>query len=242
MTVLSFENIEHMVFNHLEPNRELELPEKAARGSLKHLLDEVSAGRLEKEKASLAKAELKKKYNACLKHAEFMELLKDRILKACWNFKQSDKYINSLTDDFGAIHDMPNTKEYSLYKGMAFTACEYFDDKLAEPQRWSAYRKEMDRLNYLVTSQRNGQQSIEEQSTLAEQRAKVMSDFMEYAFYRIGRGLPKMSEADTEFMLDMPSLWNRLLDLAEQGNGTEIENILEGLRLIYRQMIKTGGR
>ena len=237
--MLGFENIEHLVFNGIEPKTELKPAERAARGALKHLLKEFINGKLDKEKASLAKAELKKKYNECIKHEELMELIKNRILKACWDFNQSNRYAAELLEDFGAVYDMPDAKEYDLYKDIAFAACEYFDNKLAEPERWKNYRKEMDKLNYLVVSQEKGQLSIEERNNIERQRKKVMSKIMEYAFYRICRGLPKINDENVEILLDMPKLWNMVLDMAEQGKIKEINNILEGMRIIYRQLNKT---
>ena len=66
-----------------------------------------------------------------------------------------------------------------------------------------------------------------------------MSKIMEYAFYRICRGLPKINDENVEILLDMPKLWNMVLDMAEQGKIKEINNILEGMRIIYRQLNKT---
>lgn len=236
--MLSFKNIEHMVFKKIEPKKELRPLEKAARGELKYLLNEVEAGRLPKDKASEAKEKLKNKYNECLKHSEYLDLLENRILKACWDFKNSDKYINTLLEDLGAIADMPEVKtRYELYGDMAFTVAEYFDKKLKPDDKWKTYRSEMDRLKYLVSAAKKGQIKLEEHNELEQQRKKVMSVFMEYAFNRISRGVP-MSNAKVELLLDMPSLWNMVLDMAEAGEGEKIDTLLIGMKGLYDSLNK----
>jgi len=236
--VLSFDEIVHMVFKKIEPKRNLRPLEKAARGELKFLLNEVESGRLPKDKASEAKEKLKNKYNECLKHFEYLDLLENRILKACWDFKNSDKYINTLLEDLGAIADIPEVKTgYELYGDIAFAVAEYFDKKLKPNDKWKTYRSEMDRLKYLVSSAQKGQIKLEEQNALEQQRKKVMSVFMEYAFNRISRGMP-MRDAKAELLLDMPSLWNMALDMAEAGEGEKIDTLLIGMKALYDSLNK----
>lgn len=81
-----------------------------------------------------------------------MELIKNRILKACWDFNQSNRYAAELLEDFGAVYDMPDAKEYDLYKDIAFAACEYFDNKLAEPSAGKIIEKKW--INLIILSYR----------------------------------------------------------------------------------------
>ena len=83
-------------------------------------------------------------------------------MKACWDFKNSDKYINTLLEDLGAIADIPEVKTgYELYGDIAFAVAEYFDKKLKPNDKWKTYRSEMDRLKYLVSSAQKGQIKLE---------------------------------------------------------------------------------
>lgn len=229
---MRFETIEHIVFSGME-KKDMEPPERAASGSLKYLLGEVKAGRMTREEASKAKAGLRKKYESCQRYKAMMDRLTKGIYKACWDFKNDGKYIASLVETFGKIYDGADD---SLLREMAFIACEYFDTSLAEPEQYKQYRLDMDRLKYLLAAQREGQLVIEERNDLTEQRKKVMSGFLDYVFYRIGRGLPEMSREDMEKIIDMEPLMEKLYTLAERGERQKLESLLDAVRLAYRQI------
>lgn len=230
--MLEFETIEHITFKGIKPETEFSPPEKAVSGSLKYLLGEVRDGRMTREEASKAKAGLRKKYESCQRYKAMMDRLTKGIYKACWDFKNDGKYIASLVETFGKIYDGADD---SLLREMAFIACEYFDTSLAEPEQYKQYRLDMDRLKYLLAAQREGQLVIEERNDLTEQRKKVMSGFLDYVFYRIGRGLPEMSREDMEKIIDMEPLMEKLYTLAERGERQKMESLLDAVRLAYRQ-------
>ena len=230
--LMRFETIEHIVFSGME-KKDMEPPERAASGSLKYLLGEVKAGRMTREEASEVKAGIREKYERCEKYGEAMDRLTEGIYKACWDFKNDGKYIASLVENFGKIYD---GAEDILLRDMAFAACEYFDSGLAEPEEYRQYQRDMDRLKYLLAAQREGQLVIDEQNDLAEQRKKVMSGFLDYVFYRIGRGLPEMSREDMEKIIDMEPLMEKLYTLAERGERQKLESLLDAVRLAYRQI------
>lgn len=232
--LMRFETIEHIVFSGME-KKDMEPPERAASGSLKYLLGEVKAGRMTREEASEVKAGIREKYERCEKYGEAMDRLTEGIYKACWDFKNDGKYIASLVENFGKIYD---GAEDNLLREMAFIACEYFDTSLAEPEQYKQYQRDMDRLKYLFTAQSKGQITLDEQNELSEQRKKVMSGFLDYAFYRIGRGLTGISREDMESLLDIEPLWERLYALAERGERQKMESLLDAVRLAYRQLKK----
>lgn len=234
--MLEFETIEHITFKGIKPETEFSPPEKAVSGSLKYLLGEVRDGRMTREEASKAKAGLRKKYESCQRYKAMMDRLTKGIYKACWDFKNDGKYIASLVETFGKIYD---GAEDSLLREMAFIACEYFDTSLAEPEQYKQYRLDMDRLKYLFTAQSKGQITLDEQNELSEQRKKVMSGFLDYAFYRIGRGLTGISREDMESLLDIEPLWERLYALAERGEKDKLEGILDAVRIVYIRMKNT---
>lgn len=80
-----------------------------------------------------------------------------------------------------------------------------------------------------------------------EQRKKYQSEFdtivkgtrvkiLEYAYCNIRWGDTKEEKEKANVLLDMESLWDKLLIYEEQGEGEKIDKIISGLKLIYEAL------
>ena len=57
-----------------------------------------------------------------------------------------------------------------------------------------------------------------------------------YAYHIIKWGLSPEDEKKVCILLDMPSLWETLLDLEEDGEGEKIDKLLKGMKALYDSM------
>lgn len=59
-----------------------------------------------------------------------------------------------------------------------------------------------------------------------------------YAYHIIRWGLTSEDEEKVCILLDMPSLWDKLLDLEEAGEGEKIDTLLIGMKALYDSLNK----
>ena len=63
---------------------------------------------------------------------------------------------------------------------------------------------------------------------------QVKEQFMQYAFYKIQWGLEPADEERVCMILDCPTLWGKVLDLRDLGEGERIDIILNGMKELYK--------
>lgn len=214
---LKFEEIEDIVFDGKQVE-EMSALERAACGELKYLLQELQKGHIIREQATQAKLKLRNKYECCQKHNELIGIIKNFILKAQWDCKDSENYIDDLLMGANSIATHPDVKDgFSLYSDFSYDTVRYFDKQLNGTGKFTEYQK----LLYKKPEDRS-----------EEEKKIVNRDFTQYCFYRIG--YEPGNEKTAELLMDMPTLWNKLLDLRDLGEGEKIDMILTGLRELYK--------
>ncbi len=130
---LRFEDIENNVFDGVKLNNPDRI-DRAACGELKYLLGELQKGRITREEATQAKLKLREKYELCQKHILLMEMLREYILKAQWNFKADKSYIDEMLMGANSISECPDAQRLWLYKDFVYDTVDYFDRNLSCPK------------------------------------------------------------------------------------------------------------